>query len=258
MQLPARLVDEAIEVVTAVGTCLSKRQQKEFVLEVWGDWQRNMSTSNLLAKSLRTATELGGNQNGLSRAALLVYNDDCKVCVSWNASPGKGKGSGGKAGGKSSKGGKDSGKGGRGKSTVKWDDQKSSEPRCDDRKAGGWCTNQACGDCYSANRCDPHPSDRSLPWHCGVVNGGPEWAAFSQELLRTVCPECIPSSHASALRDEMYRRRGGSMCRVNALLLERLLRTPPFSELACDATSAHAKLAGRLHAKLLTPSVPVD
>ena len=73
VQLPARLVDEAIEVVTAVGTCLSKRQQKEFVLEVWGDWQRNMSTSNLLAKSLRTATELGGNQNGLSRAALLVY-----------------------------------------------------------------------------------------------------------------------------------------------------------------------------------------
>ena len=56
------------------------------------------------------------------------------------------------------------------------------------------------------------------------------------------------------------------MCRMNALLLERLLRTPPFAKLACDATSAHAKLAGRLHAKLLprdmrsyiTPSVLVD
>jgi hypothetical protein len=49
-------------VVLAVGSCLSKRQQKDFVLEVWGDWQRNMAIRNLLAKSLRTSTELGGTQ----------------------------------------------------------------------------------------------------------------------------------------------------------------------------------------------------
>ena len=247
VQLPARLVDEAIEVVLAVGSCLSKRQQKDFVLEVWGDWQRNMAISNLLAKSLRVSTELGGTQNGLSRASSLVFNDDCKDCVAWTSSKGKGKGSGGKAGGKSSKSGKEAGKGGggKGKSTVKWADQQPSELRCDDRKAGGWCSNQACGDCYSVNRCVPHPRDRSLHWYCGVVNN-PQWASFTHELLRTVCPDCVPSSHASAMRDEIYRRRGGSMSRVNSLLLERLLRTPPFATLACDATSPHAKLAGRL------------
>ena len=112
VQLPARLVDEVIEVLIAVGSCLSKRQQKDLVLEVWSDWQRIMSTTNLLAKSLHTATELGGSQNGLSRASALSYNDDCTVCQSWAAALGKGKGSGGKSG-KTFKG-KSTGKGGRG------------------------------------------------------------------------------------------------------------------------------------------------
>ena len=71
--------------------------------------ERIMSTTILLAKSLRTATELGGSQNGLSRASALFYNDDCTVCKSWKATFGKGKGPGGKADGKSSKGGKDTG-----------------------------------------------------------------------------------------------------------------------------------------------------
>ena len=51
IQLPARLVDEANEVLIAVGSCLSKLQQKDIVLEVWSDWQRIMSTTNLLAKA---------------------------------------------------------------------------------------------------------------------------------------------------------------------------------------------------------------
>ena len=150
VQLPARHVDEAIEVLITVGSCLSKRRQKDLVLEVWSDWQRIMSTTNLLAKSLRTAAELGGSQNGLSRVSALFYNDDCTVCKSWTATLPKGKGAGGKAGGKSSKG-KSTGKGGRGKSNVKWTDQQQqpTEARCDARKIGGYCKNRACGDCYS-------------------------------------------------------------------------------------------------------------
>ena len=155
VQLPARLVDEAIEVLIAVGSCLSKRQQKDLVLEVWSDWQRIMSTTNLLAKSLRTATELGGSQNGLSRASALSYNDDCTVCQSWKTTLSKGKGSGGKSG-KGSKG-KPTGKsgGGRGgKSNVSWAEQQQTpkEARCDVRKGGGHCDNRACSDCYSGNK----------------------------------------------------------------------------------------------------------
>ena len=33
------------------------------------------------------------------------------------------------------------------------------------------------------------------------------------------------------------------LSQVNALILERLLRTPPFAKLACDPHSAHARLA---------------
>ena len=48
-QLPARLVvDEAIKTVIAVGSCLSKRQQKELVLEVWANWQRIAATTKPL------------------------------------------------------------------------------------------------------------------------------------------------------------------------------------------------------------------
>ena len=192
VQLPARLVDEAIEALIAVGSCLSKRQQKELVLEVWSDWQRIMSTTNLLAKSLRTATELGGSQNGLSRASALFYNDDCTVCKSWKSTLGKGKGPGGKAGGKSFKGGKDTGKGGRGKTTVKWTDQqpKVKEPRCETRKSGAYRENRACADCYSGNRCVTLSptlmcSDSNLP----TVGGGPEWAILgvSPMLIRSIC-----------------------------------------------------------------------
>ena len=248
VQLPARLVDEAIEVLIAVGSCLSKRQQKDLVLEVWSDWQRIMSTTNLLAKSLRTATELGGSQNGLSRASALSYNDECTVCQSWTVTLGKGKGSGGKSG-KGSKG-KPTGKsgGGRGgKSNVKWTDQQQQpkEARCDVRKNGGHCENRACSDCYSGNKCvalSPtlvcRDSNLSTP-----SRGGHAWTIFREELLRTVCPDCLPSSHARAWRDEIYRRRGGVLSQVNALILERLLRTPPFAKLACDPHSAHARLA---------------
>ena len=95
-------------------------------------------------------------------------------------------------------------------------------------------------------------SDSNLP----TVRGGPKWAVFREELLRTVCPECLPSSHASAWRDEIYRRRGGVLSQVDALLLERLLRTPPFAKLACDAHSAHARLAGCLG--YISLSVSVD
>ena len=210
-QLPARLVDEAIEVVIAVGSCLSKRQQKDLVLEVWADWQRIIATTNRLTQSLRTATALGGSQNGLSRASSLLYSDECTACKAWKATLGKGgKGPGGKAGGKGPKGGKGTSKGGRGtggKSTVQWADQ---QPRCEARKANGYCTNTACGDCYSGNRCVTPSytlmcSDSSLP----AVRGSPGWTIFRPELLRTVCPVCLPSSHASAWCDEIYRRRGG-------------------------------------------------
>jgi len=193
VQLPARLVDEAIEVLIAVGSCLSKRQQKDLVLEVWSDWQRIMSTTNLLAKSLRTATELGGSQNGLSRASALSYNDDCTVCQSWKTTLSKGKGSGGKSG-KGSKG-KPTGKsgGGRGgKSNVSWAEQQPTpkEARCDVRKGGGHCDNRACSDCYSGNKCvalSPTPvcSDSNLST---PSRGGHAWTIFREELLRTVCP----------------------------------------------------------------------
>ena len=240
VQLPARLVDEAIEVLIAVGSCLSKRQQKDLVLEVWSDWQRIMSTTNLLARSLRTATELGGSQNGLSRASALSYNDDCTVCQSWTQTLGKGKGSGGKSG-KGSKG-KPTGKGGGGRGgKSKWTatEQQPKEARCDARKNGGYCENRACGDCYSgnSNKCVAL-SNLSTP-----SRGGHAWTIFREELLRTVCPDCLPSSHARAWRDEIYRRRGGVMSQVNALILERLLRIPPFAKLACDPRSAHARLA---------------
>ena len=177
VQLPARLVDEAIEVLIAVGSCLSKRQQKELVLEVWADWQRIMSTTNLLARSLRTATELGGSQNGLSRASALIYNDDCTVCQAWTATLGKGKGSKGKSG-KGSKG-KPTGKsgGGRGgKAVVQWaaTEQQPKEARCDARKGGGYCENRACGDCYSgnSNKCVAL-SNLSTP-----SRGGHAWTIF--------------------------------------------------------------------------------
>lgn len=240
VQLPARLVDEAIEVLIAVGSCLSKRQQKDLVLEVWSDWQRIMSTTNLLARSLRTATELGGSQNGLSRASALSYNDDCTVCQSWTQTLGKAKGSGGKSG-KGSKG-KPTGKGGGGRGgKSKWTatEQQPKEARCDARKNGGYCENRACGDCYSgnSNKCVAL-SNLSTP-----SRGGHAWTIFREELLRTVCPDCLPSSHARAWRDELYRRRGGVMSQVNALILERLLRIPPFAKLACDPRSAHARLA---------------
>jgi hypothetical protein len=240
VQLPARLVDEAIEVLIAVGSCLSKRQQKDLVLEVWSDWQRIMSTTNLLARSLRTATELGGSQNGLSRASALSYNDDCTVCQSWTQTLGKAKGSGGKSG-KGSKG-KPTGKGGGGRGgKSKWTatEQQPKEARCDARKGGGYCENRACGDCYSgnSNKCVAL-SNLSTP-----SRGGHAWTIFREELLRTVCPDCLPSSHARAWRDELYRRRGGVMSQVNALILERLLRIPPFAKLACDPRSAHARLA---------------
>ena len=206
MQLPARLVDEAIEVLISVGSCLSKRQQKDLVLEVWSDWQRIMSTTNLLAKSLRTATALGGSQNGLSRASALLYNDDCTLCKSWTATLGKGKGPGGKSG-KASKG-KSTGKGGRGGKSTQWADQQpqSKEARCDARKIGGYCENRACGDCYSGNKCVTlSPTlmcrDSNLPT---PRRGGHEWAIFREELLRikthSLHPRTKFSPHLGCMR----------------------------------------------------------
>jgi hypothetical protein len=46
------------------------------------------------------------------------------------------------------------------------------------------------------------------------------------------------------------------MSQVNALILERLLRIPPFAKLACDPRSAHARLAGCLG--YIPMPVPVD
>ena len=86
--------------------------------------------------------------------------------------------------------------------------------------------------------------------------GGHEWAISRKELLRTVCPDCLPSSHARAWRDEIYRRRGGVLSQVDALILERLLRTLPFAKLVCDPHSTHARLAGCLG--YIPMSVPVD
>jgi hypothetical protein len=72
VQLPARLVDEAIEVLIAVGSCLSKRQQKDLVLEVWSDWQRIMSTTNLLAKSLARTRFISRDSGQVSRGCRCI------------------------------------------------------------------------------------------------------------------------------------------------------------------------------------------
>ena len=83
---------------------------------------------------------------------------------------------------------------------------------------GGYCENRACGDCYSGNKCVTLSptlmcSDSNLPT---PRSGGHEWANFREELLMTVCPDCLPSSHARAWRDEIYRRRGGVLSQVVA------------------------------------------